>query len=89
MNNLIIDKLKEIMQLHINIKLDNLEYTSKKGKCYNFNRHFLPIVFLRDIHKGNLSLENSDEQKLQLANELKDMGNSEVPIQKRSVLKNA
>ena len=36
-----------------------------------------------------MSLENSDEQKLQLANELKDMGNSEVPIQKRSVLKNA
>ena len=31
LNDLIIDKLKEIMQLRNNIKLDDLEYTAKRG----------------------------------------------------------
>ena len=30
MNNLINDKLKEIMQLLVNINLDNLEYTTER-----------------------------------------------------------
>ena len=45
LNDLIIDKLKEIMQLQYNIKLDDLEYTAKRGKRYNFSRYSLPIVF--------------------------------------------
>ena len=39
------------MQLQKNIKLDDLEYTKKRGKHYNFGRYSLPIVFLRDTHK--------------------------------------
>ena len=46
LNDLIIDKLKEIMQLQNNIKLDDLEYTSKRGK-HNFIRYSLPCVFQR------------------------------------------
>ena len=45
MNNLIIDKLKEIVQLQKNIKLDALKYTTKREKRYNFSRYSLPIVF--------------------------------------------
>ena len=44
-NDLIIDKLKEIVQLQNNIKLDDLEYTKKRRKRYNFSRYSLPIVF--------------------------------------------
>ena len=43
LNDLIIDNLKEIMQLQNNIKLDDLEYTTRKR--YNFIRYSLPIVF--------------------------------------------
>ena len=60
LNDLIIDKLKPIMQLQSNIKLDDLEYATKRGKRYNFSRCSLPIVFLRDIQGGNLSLEDAD-----------------------------
>ena len=58
-NNLIIDKLKEIMQSQ-NIKLDDLECPTKRGK-HSFSKYSLPVVFLRDIHEGNLSLEDPDE----------------------------
>ena len=59
-NDLIIDKLKEIMWLQNNIKLDDLEYTTKRGKRYNFSRYFLPIICLRDIPEGNLSLSDGN-----------------------------
>ena len=45
---MVVDKLKEIIQLQYNIKLDNLVYTTKTEK-HNFSRYSLPIVFL--IHK--------------------------------------
>ena len=48
MNDLIIGKLKEIIQLQSNIKLDDLEYIAKRGK------------HLRDIHEGNLPLKDTD-----------------------------
>ena len=69
LNDLIINKLKEIMQLQNNIKLDDLEYATKRRKNYNFSRYSLTIVFLKDIHEINLSLEYADEEKIQLANE--------------------
>ena len=71
---MIIDKLREIMQLQNNIKLDDLEYTAKREKHYNFCKYSLSIVFLRDIHEGNLSLEDADKEQSQLVNELKDTG---------------
>ena len=45
LNDLIINKLKEIMHLQNNIKLDDVEYTVKREKDYNFSRNSLPIVF--------------------------------------------
>ena len=74
LNDLIIDKLKEIMQFQNKIRLDDLEYTTKRRKCYNFSRCSLPIVFLRNKHKINLPLKNVDEEQIQIVNESKDMG---------------
>ena len=56
------------MQLQNNIKLNDLEYTSKRGKLYNFSKFFLPFVFLRDIHEGNLSPQDANELNALLAN---------------------
>ena len=38
LDNLIIDKLKETIQLQNNIKLDDPEYTTQRGKSYNFSK---------------------------------------------------
>ena len=88
-NDLIIDIVKEIVPLQNNIRLDDLEYTTKRGKRYDFSRYPLPIVFLRDIPKGNLSIKNADKEQIQIANELKDMGKGKMPSEKKSFLKNA
>ena len=45
MNDLILDKLKEIVNLQGIIKTDNLLYKSKSRKGYKFSEYFLPIVF--------------------------------------------
>ena len=45
MNDLIRVKLKEIVNLQDIIKKDNLNYKSKCGKTYNFDKYSLPIVF--------------------------------------------
>ena len=42
MNGLI--RAKEILNLQ-DIKKDNLNYKSKRGKTYNFGKYSLPIVF--------------------------------------------
>ena len=47
MNNLIIDKLKEVKQLQNNIKLIDQEHTTKRGKSYGFSKYSLPIVLKR------------------------------------------
>ena len=54
-------KLKEIVNLQGIIKLDELYYKSKRRKVYNFSEYSLPIVFLRDVHKGYLSLKDADD----------------------------
>ena len=45
--DLIIDKLKNIIQLQNNSKLDDIEYNTKRGKCYNTGKYSLFIVFLK------------------------------------------
>ena len=45
MNDLICDKLKEIVNLQNIIRTDNLRYKSKSRKVYNFSEYSLPIVF--------------------------------------------
>ena len=70
MNGLICAKLKEIVELQLIIKKDDLNYKSKRGKIYNFSKYSLPIAFLIDIHEGNLSMEKSDNMQINFANEL-------------------
>ena len=45
MNDLIRDKLKEMVNLQHVIKTDELHYKPKRRKFYNFNKYSLPIVF--------------------------------------------
>ena len=72
MNGLICAKLKEIVELQLIIKKDDLNYKSKRGKIYNFSKYSLPIAFLRDIHEGNLSIEGTDNEQSNFTNKLKE-----------------
>ena len=45
MNDLIRDKLKEVIDLQDIIRKDNLNYKFKFGKTYNFGKYSLPVVF--------------------------------------------
>ena len=45
LNDLIIDKLKEVKQLQNNIKADYLESKKKRGKHDSFSKYLSPIVF--------------------------------------------
>ena len=72
MHDLIRAKLKEILELEDIIKKDDLNYKSKHRKIYNFSKYSLPIVFLRDICEGHLSIERRDNKQSNFANELKD-----------------
>ena len=73
------------MQLQNNIKLDDLEYITKREKRYNFSRNSLPIVFKRHTQgEGNLSLEDTDEELIPLA-----MSKGQIPAEKRYFFKNA
>ena len=44
-NNLIVNKLKEIIKLQDIIKTDELYYKSKRRNIYSFSNYPLPIVF--------------------------------------------
>ena len=81
LRNLISDRLKEIMQLQINIKLDNLEHTAERGKRCNFSKYFLSILFLRDMQEGILSLEDADEKESELVNELQGIDKGKIPME--------
>ena len=72
MNDLIRAMLKEIIALQDANKKDDLDYKSKRGKTYSFSKYSLPIVFLRDIHEGQLSIEGADNTQSNFANELKN-----------------
>ena len=61
MIDFIIDKLKEIKQIQNLIKLDELDYVTKKGKRNDFREFSLAIAFLRDIHEVILSIEGIDK----------------------------
>ena len=64
MNDLISNELKEIVQLQRSIKLDDLEYTTKRAKRYNFSRDSLPIIFLRAKHADNADSDMLMKSKL-------------------------
>ena len=89
-NDLILDRVEKINQLPNNIRLDDLQYKTEIRKHYNFSKYSLRIVFLRDIHKGNLSIEDTDKEQSQLANEFRvNINNGRIPLEKRYFLKNA
>ena len=50
------------------------------------NIHYL--FFLRDIHEGNLTLKDADEEQSKLASILKDLNRDVKPIEKISFLYN-
>ena len=49
----------------------------------------LPIVFLRDIHKGNLSSKDVDKVQNELVKQLSCMSRGKITVEKRSFLNNA
>ena len=57
LNDLIVYKLREIVQLQDFIKSNELQYTLKQRKIYNFSEYALSIDFLRDVYERILTLE--------------------------------
>ena len=88
MSDLIRAKLKEVVKLQYIIKEDNLNFKSKRERTYNFGKYSLPIVFLRDIHEGNLSIEKADNKQSNFAYELKNFEKSTKTLEKKSLLNN-
>ena len=88
MNELICDKLKEIVNLQNVIKTDKLHYKSKLRKIYSFNEYCLPIVFLRDIHGGHLLLKDADDEQSNVAATIKNLEKSKKTAEKH-FLKNS
>ena len=75
MNDLICDKLKEIVNLHDIVETVNLRHKTKSGKVYNFSEYVMPIVFLRDIDEWHLSLKDDDDQQSNFAAKIKNLDN--------------
>ena len=82
MNDLICDKLKEIVNLQNIIRTDNLRYKSKSRKVYNFSEYSLPIVFLRDIHEGHLSLKYGDDEQSNFVAKRKNLDKGKKQLKK-------
>ena len=82
MNDLIRDKLKEIVNLQYVIKTDELHYKSKRRKFYNFNKYSLPIVFLGDIHEGHLLLKDSNDEESNFAAKIKNLDKGKKQLKK-------
>ena len=81
MKDLIRDKLKEIVKLQ-DIKKDKLNYKPKREKTYTLGKYSLPIIFLRYIHAGYLSLENDDHRQSNFAFELKNFEKGTKTLEK-------
>ena len=88
MNHLIRDKSKEIVKLQDVIKKDDLNYKSKRGKTLNFAKYSLPIPFLRDIYKGDSSIEKADNKESNFTNELKNFEKDTKTFEEQSFLNN-
>lgn len=44
-----------------------------KKTNYDFNQNSVPMVFLRIIYNGKLSLREADQEQYEFANELKNL----------------
>ena len=88
MNDLTCAKLKEIIELQDIIKKDVLNCKSKRAKTYNFSKNSLPIVFVRVIHEGNLSIEKAGNKQSNFANASKKIDKGIKTLERKSFLKN-
>ena len=88
MNDLIHAKLREIIEFQDIIKKDDLNYKSKGRKTYNFSKYSLTIVFLKDLHEGNLSIEKADIEQSYFATELKNFDKGIKTLEKKSFFNN-
>ena len=81
MINLTIDKIKGIKQLQDNIKLE-IKYKTKRKNHYRLSKYSLPIVFLRVILAGNLSLKYADKEQTKIVNKLSDINEDKIPVER-------
>ena len=51
MTELANSKLLEIIKSQSSVKLDDTEYTTNKGKQYNFSKFSLHFVFMKEIYE--------------------------------------
>ena len=56
--------------------LKRIGYT-KNQKVEKFSEYILPIVFLRDLDKGHLSLEDADDRPINFVAKLNNLYKSE------------
>ena len=82
MNDLDRGKLNETVNLQRIIKTYDLRHKAKSKRVYNFNKYSLPIVFLRDIHKRHLSLEDADDEQSTSAAKLNNLSKGNKTTEK-------
>ena len=59
------DKQREIIHLQNALKINELDYLTKREDC-NFNGYSIPIAFLIDKYEGKLSQEDADLERIRL-----------------------
>ena len=84
---MILDRLKEINRIQHSIEFNKLDYKTKDGKNYNFSKILLSIIFLTNIHKEVLSVEDAHKKQSKLFKESSDINESEKPIKTSLFLK--
>ena len=77
MNDLILDRLKEIKKLQSNFELNKVHYKPKSERN-NFSNIALPVMFLINIHTGVLSIEEESE----LFKKIRDLSKGKKLIEK-------
>ena len=82
---MIIEKLKEIVQLQNNVKLDNIQQREEKNIISEI---LTTYYFLGYIHKEYLSIENANKEQSDLINKLFGVDKGEVAIEKKSFRNN-
>ena len=62
--DLVLAKLKEIVELQDIIKKDDLNYKSKGRRTYYFSKYLVPIGFIGDVHEVHLLIKGADISKV-------------------------
>ena len=75
-------KLKEIVNLKDIIETDYPRYKSNSIKVYNFSEYSLPIVSLKDIHEGHLSLKHVDDEQSSFPAKIKNLDKGKKNFEK-------